>query len=425
MMKSSKGSRHLKKKRALAIIIGIVVVMGAIRIGSGTWSASLMTKDQVARAIKDQPTFQRFPSEMEVSMDGDKLQAVIEYSFDSRLQEPMEELFRQYKPDYGAFVALDAATGQVLSMVSFSRRPQEENLALKATFPSASVFKVVTAAAAIASRKYTADTIIPFNGRNHTLYKNHVLKTQINRWTRSMTLKEAFARSVNTVFGKVGAFGVGSDDLRAYADRFGFNRPISADFDFEPGHALIPDDLWGLAESASGFTRDTTMSPLQGALIAAAIANEGVMMEPYLVQSVYKKSDGAKVYSAEPRVATLTVDPKTATEIRAMMNETVRHGTSTGSFRGFFKQRGFAHIDVGGKTGSLTGNKPRGRYDWFVGYANDGMRKIAVAALTVNERFWTVKSSYLARRAIETFYKEVAPTKTVALHPTRSGRRTQ
>jgi peptidoglycan glycosyltransferase len=375
-----------------------------------------LTKEKVGEALASSASFYQFPAEMEMSLGGaEKVQTKIHYSFDLKLQKVMEDLFQSYGPDYGAFVAIDATTGRVLSMVSYSRNKiPPGNLALRATFPSASVFKVVTAAAAIESHKISAETIIPFNGRNHTLYRGQILKSNITRWTRFITLKEAFARSINTVFGKIGAFTVGSDGLRQYADRFGFNRKIASDVPIQEGRALIPTDSWGLAETASGFTRDNTMSPLQGALIAASVANDGITMEPYVVESV-NRMDGSLLYAVEPKVATVTMDPSTALQIKALMKETVLHGTSRSSFRGFFR-KDFSVLDVGGKTGSLTGLDPRGKYDWFIGYADSGTRKIAVAALTISEKQWRVKSSYLARRAIESFFKDPSRNlKSVAL----------
>jgi len=379
-----------------------------------------LTRDNVAQVISDSATFYRFPSELDlpseitnlISLTGDqrpageKIHAVVQYAFDSKLQSDMEDLLRSYGPDYGAFVAIDASTGRILSMISYSRdkAQQQQNLALRSSFPSASVFKVVTAAAAIEGEKLSPESIVPFDGRNHTLYRSNIMKTNVTRWTRYVTMKEAFAKSINTVFGKMGAYTVGAAKLRDYAQRFGFNRKISSDMPVQEGHAPITDDPWELAETASGYTRDNTMSPLQGALIAAAIANNGVMMEPYVVDSIFT-SNGVQVYAAERRVASLTVDAGTAEEIRQLMRETVAHGTSRKAFHGFFK-KDLAGLDVGGKTGSLTGMDPPGKYDWFVGYGSDGQRKIAMAALTIHQKLWRVKSSYLARRAMETYFHE-------------------
>ncbi len=102
------------------------------------------------------------------------------------------------------------------------------------------------------------------------------------------------------------------------------------------------------------------------------------------------------------------MDPGTAGVIRSLMRETVHRGTSRGTFRGFFK-RDYALLDVGGKTGSLSGTDPKGKYDWFVGYADGGTKRIAFASLTIHEKLWRVKSSYLARKAIESYFKGLSP----------------
>jgi len=407
--------KYLRSKIHWAMV---VLMIGSL-VGYTIWkkqiravnkSSSFLTKNQVGEFIGDSASFYKFPTEMDVSLEpGKNTHAILQYSFDGNLQAQMEELFRSYGPDYGAFVALDAKTGRVLSLVSFTKsKDMKDNLALRATFPSASVFKVVTAAAAMENQKILPSTMMSYNGRNHTLYKGNILRERNTRWTRYISLREAFAKSINTVFGKLGAFTVGSQELREYASRFGFNRKIAADFRIQEGKANIPNDpqdAWGIAQSSSGYTRDNTMSPLQGAMIAAAVVNDGALMEPYLVQSVFTQ-EGESLYTAEakPFVAHV-IDPNTAGEMRELMRETVSHGTSRGAFRGFSKSRAYQNVDVGGKTGSLTGDDPAGKYDWFVGFANDGNRKIAIAALTVNKKAWRVKSSYLARRAIETYFK--------------------
>jgi peptidoglycan glycosyltransferase len=369
-----------------------------------------LTKDQLAQALAPNAGFYQFPQTLEVPLDVTEGKAPemalghLHYGFSKGLQQEMQKLFDSYRPDRGAFVALDATTGQVLSMVSYTRDgPHEENLALKGTFPSASVFKVVTAAAALSENKLQPETLIPYSGRDHTLYKKTVLKAGMYGGSRQASLKQAFARSINTVFGKIGAFQVGPEKMRAYADKFGFNRKIASDVPMQMGHAPIPNDAWSLAETASGYTRDNTMSPLHGAMIAATIVNRGVMMEPFLVSRV-SSSTGEIYYEAEPKSLGASLDAESASEMRELMRETVTKGTSRRSFRGFFKGD-LTHLDVGGKTGSLTGENPPGKYDWFVGYADNGTQKIAVAALTINHKYWTVKSSYLARRAFEFLYK--------------------
>ncbi|MEK7689641.1 MAG: penicillin-binding transpeptidase domain-containing protein, partial [Bdellovibrionota bacterium] len=317
-----------------------------------------------------------------------------------------------------ALVAMDAVTGQILALSSFvgpgadsEDKSRLGNLAVRASFPAASIFKVVTATAAIDRGRMTGNSIIQFTGSNHTLYRGNVLSSKSNRWTRNMKLSDAFAKSVNTVFAKLGVFHLGPQALNEYAERFGFNQAIPADLPVDIGRVDIPDDAWGIAEVASGFTRDTTMSPVQGAMIAAAIANDGVMMEPYIVQRVRGADEmgtqgGGLLYEAIPRQARVTFDPTSAREIRNLMVNTIDRGTSRRSFRGF--NRGPARgVEVGGKTGSLTGYEPFGKYDWFVGYATGRGRSISIAVMTAHRKYWKVKSSYLARKFIESYYRRV------------------
>ncbi|RYZ73371.1 MAG: penicillin-binding protein [Proteobacteria bacterium] len=364
------------------------------------------TVENIAAALKASTLTAGFPTSLNVKIDGDETLVYPEYTIHTKLQDEMLSLFKSYRPDYGAFVAMDAKTGRVLSLISYNLNDTAitDHLALRATFPSASVFKVVTAAAAIAEKKLHPDSIVSFSGRAHTLYKSAIFKERANRWTRTMTLKEAFAKSVNTVFGKIGVFNLGPSELKNYADKFGFNRPVRSDLPFEPGKSFATEDPWEVAETASGFTKQNRMSPLQGALIAASIVNDGIMMSPYVVDRL-KDADGKVVHLGLPEPSETVIDPATAAQMRELMRETVASGTSRVSFRGFSKSR-FSFVDVGGKTGSLTGDEPKGKYDWFVGYAQAGEDRIAFATLTISREFWKVKSAYLTRRAIETLFRE-------------------
>jgi len=85
----------------------------------------------------------------------------------------------------------------------------------------------------------------------------------------------------------------------------------------------------------------------------------------------------------------------------------VVRGTSQKSFRDLLRKKKLKEVEMGGKTGHLTGLSPKGNYDWFVGYATDGKKKIALAALTINEDTWRVKASYVARQFFEKYFKTV------------------
>lgn len=377
-------------------------------LGGGRHEAGAINKDVLAQQLGLAVRGNQFPDRYAFVVDGETKQAKVQYTLQDNSQELMQKLMSQYQPDYGAFVAMDAKTGKILSMVSYSKtRSNGENLTLRATFPAASVFKVVTASAAIDLNKAEPETVVPFNGGLHTLYKKNVQSTQLNHWTRRMTMREAFARSVNVFFSKLGLFYVGPQNLQMYAERYLFNHPIRADVPVQVGYAKFSaEDPWSVATAASGYTRDNTMSPLHGALIAAAVANDGVMMEPYLIDSLVDEK-GEALYQGAPRQASVVVEPQSAQNLRELFKQTVRSGTSRKSFRQTVRRSLFDDIEFGGKTGSLMGKDPEGKCDWFVGYARYHEQRIAVAALTVNERKWKVKSSMLANLFFQRYFKDL------------------
>jgi penicillin-binding protein A len=349
-----------------------------------------------------------FVEKIDVSEDPDEPEQLsLEYTLDQSLQNAAEKLLKSYKPDYGAIVMMDAETGRILTLASFEKNNSEgTNLALRGTFPAASIFKIVTATAAMDKYDITPNTKVLFNGGNHTLYKKNVMSDKVNRWTRGITLREAFARSINTVFGRLTLEHLAPQDLEEYASRYGFNRDIRSDIPFAESFTDIPKEKnFHLTELASGFNKITRMSPLHGAMIASAIAEDGVMRVPYIVERV-RNAAGEVIYQAEPTTSSVTMSEKGAEQLQELMEATITQGTSRKSFRSLKKNKKFKELVVGGKTGSLTGDNPKGKVDWFVGYAMNDNHRIAIAALTVNVRYWTVKSAYLAQSLIQTKFKK-------------------
>lgn len=338
---------------------------------------------------------------------GDK-QFNMHFTLDKDLQEKIEALYERYDPAYAAFVAIDPETGKILAMVDHSSEGHKGNLALKATFPAASVFKVVTSAAALGEGKIAPNARFAVNGRYTTLYKSN-LKDTVNRWTRFISIEEAFAKSVNTVFGKIAMKRVGPEAMQRYANAFGFNQHLDFEMPMEMGSAVIPtDDEYGLAESGSGYTRRQTLNPIQGAMIAASIINGGRMPAPYVVDSVTDAS-GTPVYEVDPHhELSRPVDAETARSLAMIMEHTVTRGTARKEYRDYNHHPLLSKLFIGAKTGSLSGTEPAGKYDWFVGFAQSSAnpkKKIAYASMIVNRKYWKVKSSHIAREAIIQHFK--------------------
>ncbi|NBT57834.1 penicillin-binding protein [bacterium] len=400
----------MKQHRSLSLgLLGFfAVVLFAMSV---FWSSSEKktpySKRVIAQSLSASVSKNEFPpsGEIELEEQNIKTQGQFTYTLDQDLQESLIKQFQSYKPDFGAFVAIDPKTGAIRALYSFNKNKKDiGSVALRASFPAASVFKIVTAAAALDKNKANPETVISFTGANHTLYRQNLKPPKNQRWVRKMRLREAFARSVNTVFGKLGIYTIPKEDLNQYAEKFQFNKNIPVDLPAESGtFGFSGEDPLSVAEVASGFNRNVLMSPLQGAMIAGAIANDGVMMEPFLVDSFTPDKVGLP-YQAEPRPIGQVISAETARELRTMMQDTVRFGTSRKSFRGLARQSAKADVEMGGKTGSLTGTNPRGKYDWFVGYAKKGDRTLGLAVLTIHEEKWTVKSSYLASKAVEHYF---------------------
>jgi len=346
-----------------------------------------------------------FPTRLDVEVQGHDFPLQLEYTLNQSLQTALSDWLDRYDPDFAVAVAIDPDTGRILALTTHvSDGEPLGNLAMSSAFPAASVFKIVTAAAAMDMGKLNPTSVLPFNGKSTSLYKQNVFKHKNTKWTRKPTLSEAFAKSINTVFGRIGLYTVGPQQLSNYADRFYFNSHISTDIQIDPSQSYIPvgGDDWAVVEAASGYTNKVTLSPLHGAALAASMINGGKLMRPYMVGRAYDDK-GRLVYKGEPEQLTLAITPQTAQNMQKLMAKTVSIGTARRSFRDFFKGQ-YADINVGGKTGTLTGGDLKGLNDWFVGYAYNDQQKLAYAVLNINLDKWKVKSHYLSRLMIEHYF---------------------
>ncbi len=361
-----------------------------------------------------------FATSLDLSVLGTTEKVSVLYTFDFELQRELEALMKQYASDYASVVAMDPATGKILAMASYeSGAPSKVNWALKATFPAASIFKIVTASAAIEKYNVSPEMEMSYTGGNYKLYKRDLFNEN-ERWARMMTFKEAFAKSINIFFGKLALKFMLPDDLLAYANKFYFNKDLAGDLPAEAGKAtLLSHEPYHVAEVASGFNSVNTLSPVHGALIASAVVNDGMMPSPYVVES-FVRANGTSVYKAAPYALENPISMTTARKLRDLMNETVEHGTSRKSFKELTRAKQFSIVEAGGKTGSLNGTNPKGKTDWFVGYARLGTRMLALSVVTVNKDYWKVKSSYVAQRLIKKYFKdEVIMSTAQAAEPTR------
>ncbi|WP_457681443.1 penicillin-binding transpeptidase domain-containing protein [Thermovibrio sp.] len=316
------------------------------------------------------------------------------FTVDPAFQRAVEKDFKTYKVKYGAYVAVEPKTGKVLAVVSSLSYP---DLAAKRSYPTASTFKIITAAAALDSGLATPKTRLLCGGTGDSCSPKVWLTSPFKMEREFAT---SFATSANPFFGNLGRL-LGKELLLNYAYRFGFNNHA---FNFPWGIVREPLDGYEIALLAAGLG-DSTTSPLHMAFISQTIANGGVMMKPLLVDRVLDLKTG-KVYSFNPEPFRRVVSPKTAAEIMKMMELTVKVGTV--SRRRLFREllRKYPSVVIGGKSGTLTENSyPEGRCEWFTGFLKYKDREIAFSSVAVNNWLYYISGYEISAVAGKSFVK--------------------
>jgi cell division protein FtsI/penicillin-binding protein 2 len=271
------------------------------------------------------------------------------------------------------------------------------------------VFKLITGAALL-ERGLTPGTSTCYHGGASKLTMSELVDNS-KLDTACISFSGALGFSVNAVFGKRALKHLDRARLGRYASAFGFGERLPFDASTQASSLDIPGDSLEFARTAAGFWH-SNMSPLHGALIAATIAHRGRMMRPYVVDKILDPK-GQLLARSGPELHRAVLERKTAETLARMMRTTVSQGTARKSF---YDQRGVPFlpgINVAGKTGTLSRERPYRGYSWFVGFAPAEAPKIAVAALLVNSPKWRIKASYLAREALRYQLVE-APRKTAA-----------
>jgi penicillin-binding protein A len=342
-----------------------------------------------------------------VEVRGEDTCFTVQTTLDPGLQQVLSERLDRKNSRYIGIVALDPADGRVLAMAGYDRTNPAANPCLDSRFPAASVFKIITAAAALEARGLDPQSVLSFDGGKYTLYKSQ-LRPNVSRRPNQLTLKDSFAQSANPVFGRIGAHMLGRDLLESYAQAFGFNREIDFEQPVRPSRVEIADSAFELAEVASGFNRTTRISPLHGALMAAAVVNKGRLVEPAVVDWVADTA-GRTVYQRRPLQGERVIDGRTAAELMEMMRATVQSGTAHKEFQKHHADKVLAQLEIGGKTGSMGDDEPDMRYDWFVGFARDHQqsRQMVFAVVVTHEDFIGTRAAAYAAMAIREYFKPV------------------
>jgi len=316
---------------------------------------------------------------------------------DPFLADKIDILLRRYHPDLGVILVVNTRTNEIIAWGERrdGKVQNKPDWIGRATFPAASLAKLVTIAAAMESNRYSLNTPIPMIGRHHTLYLNQ-LRVPEKYNGPTMELSEAFARSANPPMAIVGK-NVGAKRLLSAAAKLGYNKRF-------PGNApnassyTAPDTGYGLAEVACGFTTSTTLTPLLAAAQVRAVLAKKPLEIPWA-------RDMAPYAPQKPLALDIgKFSENTYYGLRESMLRSVTQGTahkhmSTKNMA----RKNFEALRLGGKTGSLDGTDPAGRYDWFMGFAeakNDPSKSIVVIVMQMHKEIRSQPATQVAATII-------------------------
>ncbi|MFG1947323.1 peptidoglycan D,D-transpeptidase FtsI family protein [Nonomuraea sp. NPDC048826] len=298
----------------------------------------------------------------------------------------------------GAVAALDPKTGGILAMVSLPTYDPAElsgtdkgtvfgrydelakdksqpllNRTIERTYPPGSTFKVVTAAAFLEDDSGRgADTTVdapqvldlPNTTADLPNYGGAACGSG------QVTLRFALERSCNTPFGKIG-IDLGYDAMRDQLEKFGAGEPLAVPMSVAKSDFGPKEDAAAVAQASIG-QRSNQMTPLQMAMIAAGIANDGVVMKPHLVNKI-TDSNGDTIDQADPEEFTEAVSKETADELTDMMVSVVANGTAN--------RAQIPGVQVAGKTGTAETAQGQQPHAWFISFAPADDPKIAIAVM--------------------------------------------
>ena len=340
----------------------------------------------------------------------------VEYTFDPRLTRRIFDLLSERGVQLANIVVMDPSTGRLLAYVSSDSQRFPPNR----TYPAASLIKVVTAAAALHHDRERAEQPCHFLGSPYQL-----TPARINppRRGQTVTLERALATSNNQCFAQLAVHTLGTDAMVDAIKRFGFLRVPA------PGHAagtIDPgSDLYDLGRLGCGLW-GTWITPLHAVQLGASLA-QGQIVDPWWIEHA-TDAQGRELELPVHHAPRQVMTPALAEELRSMLIETTVSGTAR---RGFHDRGGnplLGSIQVAGKTGSLNGTEPAGRYEWFTGVAPADHPSVAIAVVVVlQQRYW-LHASQLAGEVLRSYFCESgscsgeAAPRSAAVSPTRTTR---
>ena len=322
--------------------------------------------------------------------------ASVELTVDPGAQRAAAEALGDQK---GAVVALDPRTGAILAMVSsptydpnrvaghdvkavqrayaaLNDDPDDPlvNRAIAGDlYPPGSTFKIVTAAAALSTGDYTVESELPGPARLDLPLTSATLPNDFSGACgpgNKVTMLRALEISCNTAFGSLGIT-LGGDALREQAAKFGFGERLAIPLNVTP--SIVPAGMNPPQSAQAAIGQfDVRVTPLQMAMVSAAVANDGVVMKPFAVRTV-RSPELSVLEEGKPQELSQAMSGEVAEQLTQMMQAVVDDGTGT--------RAQIAGVSVAGKTGTAQQGNDQPPHAWFTAFAPADDPQVAIAVV--------------------------------------------
>jgi TonB family protein len=344
-----------------------LLAAGPLRAGpAGSEPAPAQVEADLARALRELP-----PGIRAAAPEASGPLAV-EYTVDAALEAQIRAILARTDSHLAQVIVMDPATGEVFAYVATD--PQ----AFPATraYPTASLMKVVTAAAVLREKPSAANRSCRYLGSPYDVDAARLAAPRSGG--RVESFDDALAISNNQCFARLAVHDVGRAALLAEIERVGLLAPPAVG---HPGGSIEPvESSLALGRLGSGLA-GSFLSPLAAARLAAALAR-GELVEPHWIARV-RDAKGELVAVPEFSAPRRIWEPEVADALRRSLRGVTERGTARRAFRNEQEEPLLGDVTVAGKTGTLHGDEPEGLYQWFAGVAPAEEPRIAIAALVV------------------------------------------
>ena len=345
----------------------------------------------------------------EVKQPGDTIVTTLNYE----LQQTVYDALSFYE---GAIVVLEPKTGKILAMVSKPDFDPNEidanwedlisedntstvllNRAMQGLYPPGSTFKIVTTLAYLRENSNADAYSYSCNGKYET--NDAVIHCYNNIRHGSVNLKDSFAESCNSSFANIG-YSLSNSTFRKTCESVLFNKELPTKLLYSKSKFSLPDDAKDSDILQCAIGQGTTLvTPFHMALIVSAIANDGILMNPYVIDHI-ESTNGDLVKQYQPSSAERLMTQDEAKTLQTFMRAVVESGTGTK-----LKSKNY---EAYGKTGSAEfSSLAENCHSWFVGYAKkDGLNDIAVAVLVEEAGSGSSVAVPIAKKIFDFYFSE-------------------